>query len=172
LVFSAEYVAPVQQAVEGMDEPAIEHGMLAPTLGARGLVVIGIETLGAGTATEGLIPALLISDEPNGIPAGVAPLGDVGNVRAAADEAPLLEVASHAAELPIADVPVPIPPPSKFAPVPDMPDDELPTAEHVVPVPVILIVPSGAGLRPGEVSPVAPNGIPVPATGKLPERPS
>ena len=111
-MFSAEYVAPVQQAVEGMDEPAIEHGMLAPTLGARGLVVIGIETLGAGTATEGLIPALLISDEPNGIPARVAPLGDGGNVSVAADEAPLLLVTSHVAELPIADVAVPIPPPS------------------------------------------------------------
>jgi len=90
LVFSAGYVAPVQQAVEGTDEPAIEHGMMAPKLGGRRLVVIGTERLGAGTATEGLMPALLVANEPNGIRAGVAPLGDAGNVRVAADEVPLL----------------------------------------------------------------------------------
>ena len=89
-MFSAGCVAPVQQAVEGTDEPAIEHGMMAPKLGGRRLVVIGTERLGAGTATEGLMPALLVSNEPNGIRAGVAPLGDAGNVRVAADEVPLL----------------------------------------------------------------------------------
>ena len=89
-MFSAGYVAPVQQPVEGTDEPAIEHGMMAPKLGGRRLVVIGTERLGAGTATEGLMPALLVSNEPNGIRAGVAPLGDAGNVRVAADEVPLL----------------------------------------------------------------------------------
>src|SRR3978361_556887 len=30
-------------------------------------------------------------------------------------------------------------------------------------------MPPGAGLRPGEVSPVAPNGIPVPGTGAFPD---
>jgi hypothetical protein len=155
-----------------MDEPVIAHGMPVPTAGEGRPFVVGIEKLGAGTAIGGLTPALLISTEPSGIPAGEAPLGDGGNVRVAVDEAPLLEVVSHVAELPSNDVPVAIPPPSKVALVPDMPDDELPAAEHVVPLPVGPIVPVGAGLRPGESSPVAPNGIPVPATGMLPERAS
>jgi hypothetical protein len=49
-----------------MDEPVIEHGMLPPIVGGGRLV--GIETLGAGTTTDGLTPALLISKEPKGIP--------------------------------------------------------------------------------------------------------
>jgi hypothetical protein len=154
-----------------MDEPVIEHGVLAPIVDEVGLVVVGIERLGAGTTTEGLTPALLISNEPSGIPAGETPPGDLGNVMVA-DEPPLPEVVSHVVELPGNGVPAIIPPPSKVGLVPDMPDDELPTAEQIVPLPVGPIVPVGAGLRPGESSPVAPNGIPVPATGMFPERAS
>jgi len=95
-----------------MDEPVIEHGMPAPIVAGGELVVVGIEKLGAGTATEGLTPALLISNEPKGIPAGEAPPGDGSDVRGAVDEGPLLEVASHVAEPPSNVVPIPIPPPS------------------------------------------------------------
>jgi hypothetical protein len=38
---------------------------------------------------------------------------------------------------------------------------------HVVPLPVIPIVPVGAGLTPGDVSSVAPMGIPVGTTCEL-----
>ena len=93
-----------------MDEPVIEHGMLPPIIGGGRLV--GIETLGAGTATGGLTPALLISNEPNGIPAGDTPLGDGGSARVVADEAALVEVMPHVAELASEDAPTPIPPPS------------------------------------------------------------
>jgi hypothetical protein len=62
--------------------------------------------------------------------------------------------------------------PDMLVPEPGIPDDELPAAKHVVPLPVSPIVPAGAGLRPSDVSPVAPNGIPVPATGMFPERAS
>jgi hypothetical protein len=44
-----------QQAVEDVDEPMIGHGMLAPMVGEE------------GTATGGLMPALLSSTEPKGI---------------------------------------------------------------------------------------------------------
>ena len=158
----------VQQAVEGRDEPVIEHGTLAPNVDEVGLVGVGIERPGAGTTTEGLTPALLISNEPSGIPVEETAPGDLGNVMVA-DEPPLPEAVSQAVEL--ASDEGPIPPPSKVALVPDMPVDELPPAEHVVPLPVGPIVPVGAGLRPGESSPVAPNGMPVPTTGMLPVGP-
>jgi hypothetical protein len=52
-----------------MGEPVVEHGMLPPIIiGERLGRLVGIETLGAGTTTDGLTPALLISKEPNGIP--------------------------------------------------------------------------------------------------------
>jgi hypothetical protein len=55
------------------------------------------------------MPALLISNEPNGIPAGEAPPGDGGNVKVA--DAPLPEVVSQIAEVP-SGVPNSTPPPS------------------------------------------------------------
>jgi len=94
-----------------MDEPVIEHGMLAPTVGVGGLVVIGIEILGAGTTTEGLTPALLISNEPNGIPAGEAPPGDGGNARVAVEPGPP-ELVPQIGEVPCNAVPNSSPPPS------------------------------------------------------------
>jgi hypothetical protein len=68
----------------------------------------------------------------------------------------------------VPDIPITLVPDIPVMPVPDIAGDEVPTVEHVVPVPVMPIVPAGAGLRPGEVSPVAPNGIPVPGTGAFP----
>jgi hypothetical protein len=155
-----------------------EGSMLAPIVDGAGLIVAGMVRVGAGTMTDGLTPKLLISKDPNGIPAGETPpgtVGDVGDVGVAVDGAALVEVVSHIAELASAGAPTPVPPPSyvvlvpDIAGVPDMAGDEVPSAEHVVPVPIIPIVPAGAGLRPGEVSPVAPNGIPVPGTGAFPE---
>jgi len=48
-------ILDLQQAVEDVDEPMIGHGMLAPMVGEE------------GTATGGLMPALLSSTEPKGI---------------------------------------------------------------------------------------------------------
>jgi len=122
-------------------------------------IVDGI-ALGVGTTTNGLIPALPISTEPNGIPARAPPAVDniVGD-----DEALLLKAVPQTAVLPGNDVPVPtpIPPPSKFVLELDIPDDELAIAEQVVPKPVIPMVPLVAGLSPGDASSVAPMGIPV-----------
>ncbi len=123
--------------------------------------------LGTGTTTNGLTPALPTSTEPIGIPVRAMPPGDVGDI-VGADEALLLELVPQIAELPGNDVPVPVPtpPPSKFVLEPDIPDDGLPVAEHVVPAtkPVIPMVPLVAGLSPGDASSVAPMGIPVGAT--------
>jgi hypothetical protein len=46
-------------------------------------------------------------------------------------------------------------------PEPDIADDGLPVARHVVSLPVIPIMPLGSGLTPGDASSVAPRGIPI-----------
>jgi hypothetical protein len=167
----------VQQPVEDMgdeeeENPVAEHGMPLPIVEGFGL--------GVGTTSNGLTPALPISTEPNGIPVRAAPPGEVGDV-AADDEALLLELVPHVPEVaaPPGNVPVPTPspPPSKFVLEPDIPNDGLPTAKHVVPFPVIPIVPSpvapmGIPLSPGDVSSVAPMVIPVGGTGEPAAMPS
>lgn len=178
-MFSAGRVTAVQQPVEGMYEPVVEHGMpvpmvdggsmLTPVVGGKEFIVAGMVRVGAGTVIDGLTPKLLISKDPIGIPVGETPPGVSGDVGIAVDGAALVDVVSHITELASAGVPIPIPPPSYVIFVPDIAGDELPAIEHVVPLPVGPIVPAGAGLRPGEVSPVAPNGIPVPGTGVFPE---
>jgi len=134
------------------ENPVVEHGMPLPIVEGFGL--------GAGTISNGLTPALPISTEPNGIPVRAAPTGEVGDV-AADDEALLLELVPHVPEVaapPDNDVPVPTPspPPSKVVLEPDIPDDGLPVTKHVVPFPVIPIVPAGTPLSPGDASSVAP----------------
>jgi hypothetical protein len=94
----------------------------------------------------------------------------VGDV-AADDEALLLELVPHVPEVaaPLGNdvpVPTPSPPPSKFVLEPDIPDDGLPMTKHVVPFPVIPIAPAGTPRRPGDVSSVAPMGIPVGGPGE------
>jgi hypothetical protein len=74
-----------------------------------------------------------------------------------------------------------MPPPSKV-PValgtpdtPEPPDVELPATEHGMLLPVVepnIDVPNGSGLTPGVWSAVAPNGMPVGATDRLPWMPS
>jgi hypothetical protein len=61
-------------------------------------------------------------------------------------------------------VPVAIPPPSKVAVDPNIPEGAVPRVEHVVPLLGIAVVPGekvGAGLIPGDASSVEPSGIPV-----------
>jgi len=60
-------ILDLQQAVEDVDEPMIGHGMLALMVGEERLFVVAIGRPGAGTATGGLMPALLSSTEPKGI---------------------------------------------------------------------------------------------------------
>jgi hypothetical protein len=158
------------------------------------LPVVG-NTLIVGIAGAELTPRLLISIEPSGIPVRAPPpavTGDVG----VEDEVTLLEPEPHTPDNPdvssipevvdipdaadpadidvpdvamVADVPVPIavPPPSKVAVDPDIPDGEVPKVEHVVPLPGIAIVPVeevGIGLTPGDAISVAPIGIPAAPT--------
>jgi hypothetical protein len=66
-------------------------------------------------------------------------------------------------------IPIPIPPPSKLAVDPNIDDGEVPTVEHALPlevlgIAIVPVTPVGAGLSPGEVISVAPNGIPVGST--------
>ncbi|WP_029582634.1 hypothetical protein [Bradyrhizobium sp. URHD0069] len=73
-----------------------------------------------------------------------------------------------------AAMPADVPPPSKLAVDPNIPDGNIPPVEHVVPLVVIaplvgiaivpVTLPVGAGLTPGDVISVAPIGIPVPPT--------
>jgi len=122
------------------------------------------DTLGIGTTTKGLTPALPISTEPNGIPVR-ATLPDAVEDIAAVDEGLPLELAPQITPLPgnEAPIPSPIPPPS-YVLAPDIPDEELSTAEHVEPKPAIPAVPLVSGLSPGDASSVAPKGIPVGGT--------
>lgn len=131
-------------------------------------VVTGSEVVIDVVGGVGLTPPLPISNEPNGIPARAAPPGVVGDV-AVADEALLLAVVPHGDDMAVlpgsaAPVPTAIPPPSKVAVAPDIPDVGLPMAEQGV-----LL---GIGLRPGDVSAVAPMGIPVGGTCKPGPMPS
>src|SRR5580704_14836508 len=144
------------------ENPVVEHGMPLPIVEGFGL--------GVGTTSNGLTPALPISTEPNGIPVRGRPPGDVGDVVALVLE--LVPQAPDIAALPGSDVPVPVPPPSKVVLEPDIPDDGLPMTKHVVPFPVIPIVPAGAPLSPGDASSVAPMGIPAGGTGEPGAMPS
>jgi hypothetical protein len=70
-----------------------------------------------------------------------------------------------------ATVPTAMPPPSKLAADPNIVDGAVPIVEHTV-LPMMPVEGSGAGLTPGEVISVAPNGMPVPPTGALGTMPS
>jgi hypothetical protein len=77
-----------------------------------------------------------------------------------------VEVPDAAAALVGAAVPAPIPPPSKLAVDPNIPDGEVAIIEHavlplVVGIVIVPVTPVGTGLTPGDVISVAPNGIPV-----------
>jgi hypothetical protein len=129
-----------------------------------GIPIIEGDALGVGTTTKGLTPALPISTEPSGIPVRAA-LPDAIEDIAAVDEALPLGLTPQITPLPGNEVavPSPIPPPS-YVLAPEIPDEGLPIAEHVVPKPAIPVVPSLRGLSPGDASSVAPKGIPVGGT--------
>ena len=99
---------------------------------------------------------------------------DVSGVAVVPDIAMLPVVAAVAG----AAVPVAVPPPSKLAVDPNIPDGDIPPVEHVVPLVVIaplvgiaivpVTLPVGAGLTPSDVISLAPSGIPVPPTDPVP----
>jgi hypothetical protein len=147
------------------------QGSVPVIVGNVGLAIGGSglgARLGIGATIIGLTPPLPISKEPKGIPVRGAPPGVVGDV-AAKDEALLLEVAPLVPDIAVlpgigAPFPIPNPPPSYVVLAPTIPDAGFPIAEPIVPGPVIPIMPLGSGLSPGDVSSVAPRGVPVGGT--------
>jgi hypothetical protein len=97
-------------------------------------------------------------------------------------DVPGVTVGSVVAAVAGAAVPAAVPPPSYVAVDPYIPDDDVPTVEHVVPllviapvlgiaiVPVTLVV--GAGLTPSDMSSVASSGIPAAPTDPSGPNPS
>jgi hypothetical protein len=95
-------------------------------------------------------------------------VASVGSVPVAPDVAMLPVVAAVAGAV----VPAAVPPPSKLAVDPNIPDGDIPPVAHVVPLVVIaplvgiaivpVTLPVGAGLTPRDVISLAPSGIPVP----------
>jgi len=164
----------------------------AGTVGIVGAMVLMVgPTVMVGTIAAELTPRLPISVEPIGMPVRGTPPGVVGDV--GADDAVVLpEPAPHMLWLPdvsiradvggmsddgiaivLGGVTVPsgMPPPSKLAADPNIVDGAVPMVEHTV-LPMMPVDGSGAGLTPGEVISVAPNGMPVPPTGALGTMPS
>jgi hypothetical protein len=167
----------------------VGKGSIAATVG---------DTLTMGTDAAELIPRLPISVDPNGIPVRAAPPGVMGVVDVGADDAAMLlepephipdnpevssipevvdipddvdipDVAMVPAVAPVAGVAVPIPPPSKAAVDPNIPDGAIPMVEHVVPllgIEIAPMTPEGAGLMPGDTISVAPRGMPVGETAE------
>jgi len=171
-------------------EETVDGDEIVGIVGITGAAPTVGNTLIVGTAAAELTPRLPISVDPIGIPVRAPPPGVVGDV-GVDDEVTLLEPEPHVPDNPdvssipevvdipddvdvpdvavVADVvaPIVVPPPSKVAVDPNIPDGEAPRVEHVVPLPGIAIVPVeavGIGLTPGEASSVAPIGIPVPPT--------
>jgi hypothetical protein len=161
----------------------------ADTVGLMGAMVGATVTI--GTAAAELIPRLPISVEPIGMPVRGTPPGVVADV-GADDAARLPEPAPHmlwvpdvsiradVGEIPDDDiaivpcgvtVPTGTPPPSNVFVEPNIVDGAVPMVEHTV-LPMMPVEGSGAGLTPGEVISVAPNGMPVPPTGALGTMPS
>ena len=175
---------------------AVVFGVGSVTAGTVGTVgamapMVGV-TVTIGTATAELIPRLPISVEPIGMPVRGTPPGAVGDI-GVDDAARLPEPAPHMLWVPevsiradvggIPDddgiaivlcgvtVPTGMPPPSKLDADPNIVDGAVPMVEHTV-LPMMPVEGSGAGLTPGEVISVAPNGMPVPPTGALGTMPS
>jgi hypothetical protein len=127
------------------------------------------------------IPEVSIPDVD--VPNGTDICGDVdvpgvavGSVVAAVGSVPVVPVVAATAG---AAVPGAVPPPSKLALDPNMPDDEVPTVEHdvaIAPVVGIAIVPVtplvGAGLTPSVVISVESSGIPAAPTDPMGPMPS
>lgn len=130
---------------------------------------VGAPDVGADDAARLLEPAPHIPDIPDvsSVPedaelAGIPDVNDVAGVDVA-DIAAVPEFAAVAGPA----APIPIPPPSKLAVEPNISEGAVAPVEHCVLVVAVGIVivpvtpPLGAGLSPGEVISVEPNGIPV-----------
>jgi hypothetical protein len=115
--------------------------------------------------------AMLLEPEPHipDIP-DVSTMGEVVDIPGEVNG----DAAVVPAVAPVAGVADPIPPPSYMAFDPYIPEGKVPTVVQPVPLPGVVIVPLavGAGLTPGEVISVAPNGIPVGPTEELVVMPS
>ena len=181
------------------DEPA-SAGAMAGIVGTGPTLPNVGNTLIVGTAAAELTPRLPISVDPNGIPVRATPPGAVGDVDVGVgDEAMLVEPEPHIPDSPdvssipevvdtpdvadIADVaavagvavPTAIPPPSKLAVDPNIPEGEVPMVEHVVPllgIEMVPVTPTGAGLTPGDTISVEPRGMPVWETAEPAPMPS
>ena len=163
-----------------VDVPFVGHVELPGSM----LEGVGV---GVGIAGTPLMPAFPISVEPKGIPARLAPPGEIvegddemvplpllvsappqGDV--GLPDAAIPVVPPIPAVLPVAGVPpiVLVPPPSNVPVelVPGVPDVALPVVVHGMPLP------NGMGLTPVVASPVAPKGMPAGATGGLPVMPN
>jgi hypothetical protein len=182
---------PAKPGVVGfppLDIPFVGHVELP----GRILEGVGV---GVGIAGRPLIPAFPISVEPSGIPARLAPPGEI--VEGDDELAPLLPPleAQGEAPFPIAAVPAKppmpvVPPVAVLLPIPAMPppskvpvefdtldvaDVALPATEQGMVLPVVEPndeAPLGAGLTPVVPSSVAPIGMPAGAADRLPPRPS
>jgi hypothetical protein len=173
--------------------PVVWHGAVLPNgeggaaeldggLTTSGVSVIrGVNGFGARATDGGLRPPTPISVEPNGIPTRPTddvdpiPIGDEG------DAIPAIGVPALPAQGPAP--PTDRPPPSNIEVEPELPavgipvskelpENELTTLEQLAIPPTDGNVPEVIGLTPGDVSSVAPIGIPVCATGEPGPRPS
>jgi hypothetical protein len=173
--------------------PVVWHGAVLPNgeggaaeldggLTTSGVSVIrGVNGFGARATDGGLRPPTPISVEPNGIPTRPTddvdpiPIGDEG------DAIPAIGVPALPAQGPA--LPTDRPPPSNIEVEPELPavgipvskelpENELTTLEQLAIPPTDGNVPEVIGLTPGDVSSVAPIGIPVCATGEPGPRPS
>jgi hypothetical protein len=103
--------------------------------------------------------------------ADIPPVVDIPDVADVPDDIEAPDVAAVAG----AAVPAAMPPPSKLALDPNIPDGEVPMVEQIVPLPGIAIVPvgsAGIGLTPGDASSVEPRGMPVGETAEPVATPS
>jgi hypothetical protein len=135
--------------------------------GAVGGVDVGVEDAATLLEPEPHIPDIPeVSSDVVDIPAGTDISDDV--------DVPGIAVGSVVAAAAGAAAPGAVPPPSKLAVDPYIPDGDIPPVEHVVPPAVIaplvgisivpVTLPVDVGLTPGDASSVAPSGIPVAPT--------
>ena len=116
-----------------------------------------------------MLPEPHIPDIPE--VSGIPKAADISDVTAVPADMDVPDVAAVAGAM----VPIVVPPPSKVAVDPNIPDGEVPVVEHVVPLPgtaIVPVTPVGSGLSPGDASSVAPRGMPVGDTVEPVPRPS
>jgi hypothetical protein len=119
--------------------------------------------------------AILLEPEPH-IPdspevSSIPDVADIADDDDIPDDIDVPDVAAVAGDV----VPIAVPPPSKVAVDPNIPEDEVPKVEHVVPllgIAMVPVAPVGAGLTPGDAISVDPIGIPAAPTGALGPIPS